>query len=440
MKVLLVSINQATVPYPVYPLGIAHLTGALRATGHEVALFDLLSQGGLPGLATCLDEASPELIGLSLRNVDTVDSADPSTFLEGIQEAMALVRRLSTAPVVLGGTAFSLFPEAMMALLGADYGVVGEGEESLSWLINLLQRGEAPAERIIRRPGDDNPWGPVAFDSGIAGYYLRHGGMLSIQAKRGCPFLCDYCSYPLLEGRRFRYRAPEEAAEEAIRLARKYGAKYLFFADAIFNDPAEKYLEVAEALLKAGNRTPWCAYFKPKGLTREGLSLMKRAGLAAMEFGTDAASDATLAGMHKGFAFDDVLVSQALADAEGLPVAHFVIFGGPGETRATLREGVTNMERLAKAVVFGFSGVRILPGAPIHDRALAEGVIEKGNSLLEAVYYFAPETPKALVDLTLTDAWKGRMNRLFPPGANQRLIDRMHEKGRVGPLWDLLAG
>ena len=52
---------------------------------------------------------------------------------------------------------------------------------------------------------------------------------------------------------------------------------------------------------------------------------------------TDAASDTTMAGLGKGFTFADVEAVNRACVAEQLPCAHFVIFGGPGETEATVQ-------------------------------------------------------------------------------------------------------
>ena len=62
------------------------------------------------------------------------------------------------------------------------------------------------------------------------------------------------------------------------------------------------------------------------------MSLLKRSGLYAIEAGSDASSDETLAGLNKQFTFDDVYeFNEVCVDAQ-IPCAHYVIFGGPGET------------------------------------------------------------------------------------------------------------
>ena len=107
MKVLLVSTNQVDKPYPVYPLGVAHLVGALRDAGHRVEHYDVMASGGVAGLAVYADDLQPDLVGVSIRNLDTVDSTAPDAFIDGAVEAVKEIRKHFRAPVVLGGPAFS---------------------------------------------------------------------------------------------------------------------------------------------------------------------------------------------------------------------------------------------------------------------------------------------------------------------------------------------
>ena len=94
--------------------------------------------------------------------------------------------------------------------------------------------------------------------------------------------------------------------------------------------------------------------------------------------------------LGKGFSFADALEVNRACVAERLPCAHFVMFGGPGETMDTVTEGLANLQRLEHTVVFAYSGIRILPGTALHGRAISEGVLSAEASLLEPAYYFSP--------------------------------------------------
>ena len=440
IRCFLISTNTVTTPYAVHPLGIAHLSGALRQHGHEVEQFDVLAKPGQTVLAQRLTDFRPDLIGISIRNIDTVDSNDPQYFLNDLSKVLGAIRAHSSAPIVVGGSAFSLFPEKIMALSGADYGITGEGEQSICDLADALERGTPPAigTFINGSPSHDGKWFPVAYDDGIAEYYLKRGGTLNVQTKRGCPSRCDYCSYPLLEGRHYRYRDPEEVADEVGRLTVEHSAKFVFFTDSVFNDLKGEYLKIAEALIRQGNTTPWCAFFRPSSMERDALEILKRSGLHSIEYGTDAASDVTLKGMHKSFTMEEVFHTQKLTSELGIPSAHFVIFGGPEEDRQTFEEGLHNMERLSDSVVFAFNGIRIIPNAPIQKRAIAEGIIGANDDLLEPVFYFSPKIERDYMKHRLQQEWDSREDRVFPVTGTNSQLAILYNLGFAGPLWDKL--
>jgi hypothetical protein len=173
-------------------------------------------------------------------------------------------------------------------------------------------------------------------------------------------------------------------------------------------------------------------------LGRPELALLKRAGLHAAELGTDAASDATLAGIDKGFTFDDVHAVNAACVAERIPAAHFIIFGGPDETMATVQEGLANIAALEHCVVFAFSGIRILPGTRMLARAIADGVIAAGSPLLKPVYYFSPQLDHDAMNAAILKGFQGRRDRIFPPSEGQVRMAVMQRFGFRGILWDRL--
>lgn len=435
---LIVSANQVVTPYPVYPLGAACLVGALKKHGHGVNHFDILADGGLAELTSHLQENSYDLVGVSIRNLDSVDSADPNPFLAEIIETVHCIRAQADTPIVLGGPAFSIMPENLIDLLGAEYGIVGEGEELLPWLATEIAHGKPPVDKLFFAKPSQALWQPSDLTQSTAKYYIEHGGMLNVQTKRGCPYHCSYCSYPNIEGRDIRYRDPDEVAEEVIHLKNHSGARYIFFADSFFNDQEGRFLEVAEALIRKGNELPWCAFFRPQGLQREELRLLKRSGLAAIELGTDGGCDRTLAGLGKGFSFDDVFQVHERILQEKISCAHFIMFGGPGENKETLQEGLRNIEQLRGSVVFAFVGIRILPMTGIFNRAVEDGIIRRDQSLVEPVFYYSPHISHDQIVESIKQSFGRRLDRIYPCHEFDKRIQDLHRIGHVGPLWDLI--
>lgn len=435
---LIVSANTVVTPYPVYPLGAACLIGALKKRGHRAEHFDLLADGGLDGLEQFLAERSFHFVGISIRNLDTVDSSAPNQFLSEIVKTVECIRQATASLIVLGGPGFSIMPRELMELLGGDYGIVGEGEELLPWLAAELAAGRLPEEKIFYADPSGGVWQPSDLTSSTAKYYVKHGGMLNVQTKRGCPYRCAYCTYPTIEGSVVRYRDPDLVAEEVNRLRDRSGAKFIFFADSYFNDEEERFLEVAEAMIRHGNSLPWCAFFRPADLQRSDLKLLKRSGLAAIELGTDCTTDKTLKAMGKSFTFEEVLAVHERIVAEDIPCAHYVMFGGPGEDQKTLRQGLKNIELLTNSVVFAFVGIRILPGTGIFNRAVEEGIVQLGTPLLEPVFYFSPLVAREEIEEALQSDFAGKIDRIYPCHEFENQIHFLHQMGHTGPLWDFI--
>jgi len=441
--VLLYSTNRTREPYPVYPLGMSIVAGALQRAGHQVVQFDLLAADeDWSVLQALLKEFAPDVIGYSLRNIDNVDSfaGENEWYLEQARQAITFVRRFSSAPIIIGGPVLTIMPEEISAYVGADYAVVGEGERLVPQLVERLMNGEnVPAISYAAEApltGDEFAE-PLRVPKWVR-FYLDESDTVNLQSKRGCPFRCCYCTYPNLEGRCFRYRPVGAVVDEMVQAQKDYAADNFFFTDSIFNDPQERYLEIAEEILRRNLKLRWSGYFRPHGLDRTKLALLKRSGLMAVEFGTDAASDATLAGLNKGFCFSDVLQANQACVVEGIPAAHFVIFGGPGETLTTLKEGLDNLDRLEHCVVFGFSGIRILPGTGIAELALATGQIDKNTSLLRPHYYQSPQIASEAMNDIIISAFAGKRDRIFPPSEGQARLAVMRDFGYRGVLWDKL--
>ena len=276
------------------------------------------------------------------------------------------------------------------------------------------------------------------YSKELVGFYLKQSGMINLQTKRGCPQGCIYCSYPTLEGDRYRFRDPQAVVDDMEQAIADHGIERFFFTDSVFNDAEGHYLLIAEEMLRRKSSLRWCCYIRPEGIGRKEIALLKRAGLYAAELGTDAACDVTLRSLGKGFTFSDALAVNRAFVAEQVPCAHFVMFGGPGETRETVTEGLANLAQLENTVVFAFTGIRILPGTPLLALAIREGFLTKDTSLREPVFYQSPLIEGEVMNAMITESFHGRRDRIFPPEMSKEMLTVMHRFGFHGLLWDTL--
>ena len=441
MKILLISSNIASTPYPAYPLGLSMVAAALKNAGYDVYQFDfLVNNCSLEKLGYKIKQIDPDIIGISIRNIDNVNLLNEQRYIDAARNIVKKIRQETDAKVVIGGSGFSIMPDVILRKLGADYGIVGEGEKLMVEFADNARKGKYPENQCIRSSlkicGDEIP--SAYYDPHIMEFYLKSGNMASIQTKRGCTHKCVYCSYPVLEGSTIRCRDPIEVVNDIHTLMNKHKVKYIFFTDSVFNDDNGHYLDVVNEMKRRGIFIPWTAFFKPEGLDDEHVKLMKQTGLKAAEMGADAASNITLKKLGKSFQFNDIVKCNDMFIRNGVATAHYYMFGCPGETQETVMEGIHNIINLEKTVSFIFMGIRILPGTHLAETAIKQGIISRDQGLLEPVYYIAPGIDKQWLKNTLNNAFKGIRHCVFPPDVLDSSLQFLHKLGYSGSLWDML--
>jgi radical SAM superfamily enzyme YgiQ (UPF0313 family) len=445
MRVLLLSANTFLEPHPVYPLGLDYVARAVE-DAHEVRILDANLLAGDRALEDELRAFRPEVVGISLRNVDNASPMATQSFLAHARRMVDTVRVAGEPVVVLGGSGFSLFPSLLLEELGADYGIVGEGER-LADLLRSLQKGEAHAAlpgvmargRALERP-EPLPGPPVRLDpagSPHTAFYLKNGGILNFQTKRGCPFRCIYCTYPLLEGNRMRLFDPDETGRTARGLEQA-GARFLYVTDSVFNAHEEHSLAVAESLKRAGVTIPWGGFFSPGISSPNYFSRLAECGCTHVEFGTESLSREMLCTYEKPFRTEDVMLAHARALKAGLFVSHYFLLGGPGETGQTVAETLERIEDLPRSVFFFFCGIRVHPGTRVHTVALQEGSIGPQDTLLAPVFYTPRGISLAGINEQLDAAARGRSNWITPRASERiaRITRRLYALGHKGVLWE----
>ncbi|MHC4695178.1 MAG: lipid biosynthesis B12-binding/radical SAM protein [Planctomycetota bacterium] len=444
MRVLLISSNIATSPYPVYPLGTGTIAAALRHAGHETAMFDWLAAGeSLEAWREALRYHRPGLVGVSIRNLDSVNLLNEKRYTAVVATLVRAVHEELGVPVVLGGSGYSLLPEIVLRESGADYGIVGEGERLIVDLVEAIAQGRRPVAGMILRNSahlEGSALRGAYYDPDILGSCLSAGSIAPIQTKRGCNLRCAYCSYPALEGGTLRTRPARDVVDDIEKLRSEHKTSYIFFTDSVFNDDQGAYLEVLREMKRRRVSIPWSAFLKPTGITENVAALMRETGLVAAELGSDAATDATLWKLRKPFRFADVVSANDVLMKQGIAVAHYFMFGGPGETPDTVREGIQNIRSLCCTAVFVFLGIRILPHTELHQIALREEGVARDCDLLEPVYYLSPAIERAWAERTLTQTFDDLPHVVFPPDALDDKLQLLHKLGYAGSLWELLGG
>jgi radical SAM superfamily enzyme YgiQ (UPF0313 family) len=457
VRVLVVSANQERSPDPVAPLGVCYVASAAAAAGHDVQVLDLCFEHEVErAVADAVAALGPELIGVSLRNVDNCAYPNTVSYLPHYRRVVDACRAAGEATIVLGGSAFTTMPAHYLPALAVPYGVVGEGEIAFVQLLAHLDAGEDPAAL----PGVaswDRPAGTVrvnppawlpSLDTLRADRrwidnrrYFELGGMANLQTKRGCHFKCTFCAYPVIEGRGMRTRDPRSVAAEARMLLEEHGLDQFFIVDSIFNAPRGYAERVCEVLRPLGRRIRWSCFVGPGNFTPELADLMQEAGCQSVDFGTDAAAAATLRGFRKSFNVDDIVAASATCRERGLPFCHSLVFGGEGETWETVAETIAVMDACRPTAVIAMCGVRVYPDTPLAHTLLARGEVPSIERLYEPYFYFSPAVREGLAE-TVAAAAGARGNWLLPGNRvndEERLVARLRGRGVKGDLWRFVS-
>jgi radical SAM superfamily enzyme YgiQ (UPF0313 family) len=456
LRLLLVSANTEKLPDPVFPIGAAYMAAVAAEGGHEVETLDLcFLDNPRDALQAKIRTCDPQVIGISLRNLDSSSYPQNTSYVDDYKLLVDTAREHSDASIVLGGAGFTVMPSTLMEYLGADVGVVGEGEAAFPWVLDRIADGErflttpemscepvnggvcvTPTTRIKRL---DTTGLPMRQRFDMATYYQR-GGALNIQTKRGCYFDCVFCSYPLIEGATVRMRTAGAVVDEMQSMRAEFGIRHWFFVDNIFNMPIRHAKDICQEIVARDLDIEWSGYLNPKFVDEELCALMSRSGCKAIEFGTDSGAPAMIVNLKKEFEVEDLRRTSALCHKHGLKFCHSLIFGGPGETEQTVTETIELMDELKPTAVIALTGIRVLPGTGMVEIALRDGQIDAHDNLLYPRFYIAPTLKDALIERIETYARK-HSNWIVPGKGiktNIEVLQKLRERKIKGQLWRLL--
>lgn len=444
-----ISANNYTDPYPVYPLGVSYLTTWLEKEMPqcEISVFDFNVDGTYDDLAAWCRQGEFDVIAVALRNIDDNNIYSDNCFVSHYRKMMETVRSSTDVKVVAGGPGFSIFPALLFKELGLDYGVRGEGEETLKRLLEALFEGRQcdDIEGLVWKDAEGNvkvnprktfvSAPQLRLNPQTAPFYFKKSGMLNVQTKRGCPFGCVYCSYPLIDGRKVRTLDISTVVENISEMYFKHGINYLFFTDSVFNIDREYNAELCRRIIESGAKISWGAYFSPCSLTKEDLALYQKAGLTHIEFGTDTLADRTLESYGKRFTWQDILQTSRWAGDLGIFYAHFMILGGLGETDATLDQTFERSKELGLTVFFPYIGMRIYPETKLFETAVREGVVADAASTVNPCFYVSKDiTVETVKERALASGAKW----VFPDEPSSPVIGKLRSRHVRGPLWEYL--
>jgi radical SAM superfamily enzyme YgiQ (UPF0313 family) len=423
----LISVITENLFMTVLPLGSAYVAAAARDAGHDVKMLSLRSGGDdyLEILEQEVNRFQPQVIGVSMRNVDDQTMKDTVFLLEPVKEVVKTCRDLSDATIVLGGSGYSIFPTSSLTYIGADMGIRGEGETAFVMLLDRLANRNIPSDVPGVYLPEKGLQAQLYFPKNLDDYTMPLPNIhleipedspdepiwLPIQTRRGCPMDCSYCSTSAIEGRHLRKHSPEKVVEN-IKQYVAAGINHFFFVDNTFNLPASYAGELCDRIIaeKLDIKSRCIVY--PSKVDAGLVGKMAKAGFREVSLGFESGSDVILRSFNKQFSIEEVRRISGLFKKKDIFQMGFLLLGGPGETRETVLESLKSVDDLDLDFMKISVGIRIYPHTPLADQAIQEGKITSHDDLLLPEFYVVEKIKEWLYE-TVNQWAKDRPHRMF---------------------------
>lgn len=455
MKVLLISTNRSTNPIPVMPIGPCIVAEAAERTGHMVHFLDLMfSKKPISKVQSAVTNFKPDVIGISIRNIDNLEMFSPKFYLNDLQNIVKIIRNLTSNPIVFGGGALSVMPEEILRLANVSCAVIENGETTFPLLLEYIAQNKEynNLQGIAHINNGDfhcNSGTSSSFSEDyFAPDYPRWLNMRAyktqmvsapVLTKKGCMFRCIYCTDG---GCTYEFIEPEYVAESVLRYV-SAGMRDIEFVDSVFNTPLKHAMEVCEAIARNKQKARiQCLELNPLHLNESLLTAMEYAGFKGMGITLESASDPVLHALQKGFTTREVYHAVDLVNKHKIPCAWIFMLGGPGETRKTVKETLLFAEKQIRPQDMAFFniGIRIFPGTKLETIARNEGILRSNpEEMLNPVYYISPHVEASWIEQELKKSIDRNMNFIGVDTMNYPFLSTMNRisyfLGFRPPLW-----
>jgi anaerobic magnesium-protoporphyrin IX monomethyl ester cyclase len=393
---------EAMQPYP--PLGTLYAASYLRKHGYEVALFDAMLAESEQEWAVALDRHKPQYAILYEDNFNYLSKMCLLRMREAAFAMIDMAKARGCTVILCGADATDHFADYLDK--GADYCLLGEGEETLIELLNQLSAGDEPnLESILglaypapdsalksnrdhgtsknsksnkRRPDitdlDRLPfpaWDLVDIEKYRSVWMKRHGYFsMNMVTTRGCPYHCNWCAKPIW-GQRYNSRSPENVVAEMKWMKENYAPDHIWFADDILGLKPNWMVRFATLLREADAVVPFKCLQRADLINEKTAAALAEAGCKTIWLGAESGSQKILDAMDKGDTVADIYNAAHLLQANGIEVGFFLQFGYPGETWEDVQKTL-KMIRECTPDDIGISVSYPLPGTKFFERVKME--------------------------------------------------------------------
>jgi radical SAM superfamily enzyme YgiQ (UPF0313 family) len=319
--------------------GLASISAYLKSQGHAVGLIDLRKLEGWDHVASVFHQSDAQVFGISSMSVDY-----------GISEKVAaLIKNVKPdAIVIIGGVHPTVATDEVLKNADFDYVVTKEGEFSLHWLLQEIERNGKPERLIIGEAVDVKtlPW----VDRDIFDYAQSEGKnpllphmeppFVSIVTSRGCPYNCRFCqpAERMVFGNKIKIRPVDDVINELCHLRDKYNFNsFLIHDDLFILDP--NYVESFVAKYREFGFTQRFACQARADIIvnlEDRIKMLADIGLECLMIGFESGSQRILDFIDKGVTLEQSRKAVEICRKYNVKIYANFMFGLPTETKVDM--------------------------------------------------------------------------------------------------------
>ncbi len=361
-------------PYP--PLGILYLSAYLKSRGVDVQVFDSTFQR-MSDFRSYINLHKPDTVGIYTNLMTKLRVIEMIRFL-----------KQSGSTVILGGPEPAYYAEEFLRI-GADVIVIGEGEQTLSHVIEAISH--KGVHRLHKVPGttfmdesgnvqrneprelikdlDTLPFpdrDAIPIQDYVATWKHHHGmGSLSLITARGCPYTCTWCSHGVY-GFTHRRRTPKNVVDEIEMIRERYRPDMLWIADDVFTINHKWLYQYADEMRRRNLALPFECISRADRLNDDILKTLSGLGCFRIWYGSESGSQRVLDEMTRGVTTVEIQQMTKSAQRHGIQVGLFVMLGYEAETMSDIEATIDHLKR-TEADVFLTTVAYPIKGTAYHE-------------------------------------------------------------------------
>ena len=372
---------------PYAPLGTLYAAAQMRAHGYPVFLHDVQFAEGPDEVKASLEKHQPSYFVIYDDGFNYLTKMCLTNMREAAFRMMERAKQNGCTVIISGSDSTDHFEKYLDA--GADFVLIGEGEQTLLELIQAIDNGNEnltgisgiafrqnnavikTQKRAVIKDLDHLPF-PAWDLIDITPYkkmWAKHAGYFSINVgtTRGCPYKCNWCAKPIY-GNRYNARSPQHVVAELKLLKEKFRFDHIWFCDDIFGLKPGWVKEFAELVKKEGLQFRFKIQSRADLLVQENyVSALVQAGCDTVWMGAESGSQAILDAMNKCTTTRQIEQATALLKQHGIKPSFFIQFGYLGETQKDIELTIKMINKLLPHEI-GISVSYPLPGTLFYQK------------------------------------------------------------------------